>query len=154
MSETVFHKIDFTASTLKETTRQRGSYRGFVLSENIFDQTKCATPNKVITMCDSGALKLSQCGILVLDECDKMLEVLDKKNVDDLKTFAAQVKVIKNQCKNNLQMGLFSATMCGAVEKFGAANFPKNGVTVTIGRDGNSVAETVSQKVLYCGDER
>ena len=105
-------------------------------------------------MCDGGVLKLSGCGILVLDECDKMLEVVDKNNADDLKTFSAQVRLIKNLCQTNLQMGLFSATMCGAVEKFGAANFPKNGVTITIGRDGNSVAETVTQKVLYCGDER
>ena len=51
-------------------------------------------------------------------------------------------------------MGLLSATMFDAVEKFGASNFPINGVTVTIERDGNSVAETVSQKVLYGGDER
>ena len=50
-------------------------------------------------------------------------------------------------------MGLLSATMFDAVEKFGASNFPINGVTVTIERDGNSVAETVSQKVLYGGDE-
>ena len=64
------------------------------------------------------------------------------------------MNVIKSECNNQLQMGLFSATMCGAVEKFGLKNFEQNGVTITIGREGNSVSQNVSQKVIYCGDER
>lgn len=51
-------------------------------------------------------------------------------------------------------MGLFSATMSGSVEKFGHANFNNEGVTVAIGKSGNAVNQNVSQKVIYCGNER
>jgi len=114
----------------------------------------CATPNKIISMCESKTIELKKCAILILDECDKMLEILDKQNPDDLRSFAAQVNVIKDQCMAKMQMGLFSATMCGTVEKFGRENFEESGVTIAIGREGNSVADTVTQKVIYCGNER
>lgn len=114
----------------------------------------CATPNKIITMCNNKLIDLNHCNFLVIDECDKMLEIANKDNPDDLRNFSAQVDVIKKLCNSKLQMGLFSATMCGAVEKFGIKNFNKNGIMITIGREGNSVAQNVSQKVVYCGDER
>ena len=44
--------------------------------------------------------------------------------------------------------------MSGAVEKFGSKHFDKNGFNVSIGKEGNSVSKNVSQKVVYCGDER
>ena len=44
--------------------------------------------------------------------------------------------------------------MSGAVEKFGHANFNNQGVTVAIGKSGNAVNQNVSQKVIYCGNER
>ena len=63
------------------------------------------------------------------------------------------VGIIKAACSSNLQMCLFSATMSGAVEKFGQKHF-KNGYTCSIGKEGNSVSKNVHQKVIYCGDER
>lgn len=44
--------------------------------------------------------------------------------------------------------------MSGSVEKFGHANFNNQGVTVAIGKSGNAVNQNVSQKVIYCGNER
>ena len=40
----------------------------------------CATPNKIITMCDRKSIDLSHCKYLILDECDKMLEIINKNN--------------------------------------------------------------------------
>ena len=40
----------------------------------------CATPNKIITMCDRKEIDLSNCKFLILDECDKMLEIVNKEN--------------------------------------------------------------------------
>ena len=68
-------------------------------------------------------------------------------------TFLFLVGIIKAACSSNLQMCLFSATMSGAVEKFGQKHF-KNGFTCSIGKEGNSVSKNVHQKVIYCGDER
>ena len=50
-------------------------------------------------------------------------------------------------------MCLYSATMSGAVEQFGRDHF-KTGFNVSIGKRGNSVSANVTQKVVYCGDER
>ncbi|CBY42223.1 unnamed protein product [Oikopleura dioica] len=114
----------------------------------------CGTPNRIINMLDSKELDLSKCQMIVLDECDKMLEITNKLNPDDPKSFSAQVNLLRSQCADNHQMGLFSATMSGSVEKFGHANFNNQGVTVAIGKSGNAVNQNVSQKVIYCGNER
>jgi len=114
----------------------------------------CGTPNRIINMLDAKELDLSKCQMIVLDECDKMLEITNKLNPDDPKSFSAQVNLLRSQCADNHQMGLFSATMSGSVEKFGHANFNNEGVTVAIGKSGNAVNQNVSQKVIYCGNER
>ena len=44
----------------------------------------CATPNKIITMCDRKLIDLSQCKYLILDECDKMVEIINKENPNDI----------------------------------------------------------------------
>merc|ERR1712131_449451 len=114
----------------------------------------CGTPNKIIALLNDKKLNLSKVKILILDECDKMVEIGNKLNHEDVKFFIAQVGIIKAACSSNLQMCLFSATMSGAVEKFGAKHFNKNGFNISIGKEGNSVSKNVSQKVVYCGDER
>jgi len=113
----------------------------------------CGTPNKIIALLNDKKLNLSKVKILILDECDKMVEIGNKLNHEDVKFFIAQVGIIKAACSSNLQMCLFSATMSGAVEKFGQKHF-KNGFTCSIGKEGNSVSKNVHQKVIYCGDER
>jgi len=113
----------------------------------------CGTPNKIIALLNDKKLNLSKVKILILDECDKMVEIGNKLNHEDVKFFIAQVGIIKAACSSNLQMCLFSATMSGAVEKFGQKHF-KNGFTCSIGKEGNSVSKNVQQKVIYCGDER
>jgi len=114
----------------------------------------CATPNKIIALLTESKLKLDACSIMVLDECDKMVELSGNKlNQDDAKFFVSQVKTIKAACADQLQMCLYSATMSGAVEKFGKTHF-KAGFNIAIGKRGNSVSTNVTQKVVYCGDER
>merc|ERR1711990_145291 len=113
----------------------------------------CGTPNKIIALLNEKKLNLSKVKILILDECDKMVEIGNKLNHEDVKFFIAQVGIIKAACSSNLQMCLFSATMSRAVEKFGQKHF-KNGFTCSIGKEGNSVSKNVHQKVIYCGDER
>ena len=67
---------------------------------------------------------------MVLDECDKMVEVGNKLNPDDVKYFISQVNIIKSACSSKLQMCLYSATMSGAVEKFGHKHFNGSGFNV------------------------
>merc|ERR1712113_877898 len=113
----------------------------------------CATPNRIISMMNEKKINLNNCRMLILDECDKMLEIGNKFNHEDIKYFVAQVNIIRQRCSSSLQTCLFSATMSGAVEKFGSKNF-ETGFMCSIGKEGNSVSKNVSQKIIYCGDER
>ena len=59
----------------------------------------CATPNKIISLLNEKKLSLKKCQIMVLDECDKMVEIGNKLNPDDVKYFISQVNIIKVQSR-------------------------------------------------------
>lgn len=71
----------------------------------------CGTPNRIINMLDSKELDLSKCQMIVLDECDKMLEITNKLNPDDPKSFSAQVNLLRSQ-----EMGLVFWTEISGIE--------------------------------------
>ena len=65
----------------------------------------CATPNKIIALLDESKLKLNTCSTMVLDECDKMVELSGNKlNQDDAKFFISQVKTIKAACASQVSL--------------------------------------------------
>ncbi|XP_022109362.1 ATP-dependent RNA helicase cgh-1-like [Acanthaster planci] len=73
-----------------------------------------ATPGRILDLCRKGIAKLDKCGILVLDEADKLLSQDFKNMLDDLITFLP----------NDRQIMLYSATFPTTVKSFMQKHLP------------------------------
>ena len=94
------------------------------------------TPGRIIDHLEQATLKLSDVGILVLDEADRMLDM----------GFAPQIKRVLEHVPKDRQTMLFSATM--PVEIVGlAAKHMKTPVRIEVARPG-TVAEKVNQELF------
>ena len=96
-----------------------------------------ATPGRLIDHLEHKSVSLSQVGILVLDEADRMLDM----------GFAPQLKQILNHVPKERQTLLFSATMPPAIVQI-ASNYMKLPVRVEVAPSG-SVASKVSQEIIF-----
>ncbi|XP_038062661.1 ATP-dependent RNA helicase cgh-1-like [Patiria miniata] len=73
-----------------------------------------ATPGRILDLCRKGIAKLDKCGILILDEADKLLSQDFKHMLDDLITFLP----------NDRQIMLYSATFPTTVKSFMSRYLP------------------------------
>jgi len=93
-----------------------------------------ATPGRLIDHLQTKRIDLSNVGILVLDEADRMLDM----------GFAPQIKQVLEHVPKERQTMLFSATMPSEIVKI-AANHMKAPVRVEVARTG-TVAQLVNQE--------
>ena len=96
-----------------------------------------ATPGRMIDHMDSGRVDLSQVGILVLDEADRMLDM----------GFAPQIKKILSRVPAERQTMLFSATMPSEIVKI-AQNYLTLPLRIEVAPAGTAV-KTVTQEVFF-----
>lgn len=80
----------------------------------------------------------------MIDEADKMFEL----------GFLEQIDSILGNCKDNFKISkfMFSATMSPGIEEVVRNVMPNDPIKVQIGIK-NSTAKSVSQKLVYCGNE-
>ncbi len=94
------------------------------------------TPGRIIDHVQQGKLKLTNVGVLVLDEADRMLDM----------GFAPQINQILHHVPRDRQTMLFSATMPAEIVSI-AAKHMKMPVRVEVARAG-TVAEKVDQELF------
>ncbi|MEX1997785.1 MAG: DEAD/DEAH box helicase [Candidatus Andersenbacteria bacterium] len=99
------------------------------------------TPGRIIDHLDHGSLNLSDVGMLILDEADRMLDM----------GFTPQIKRILQNVPRERQTMLFSATMPPAIAKITAA-YMKLPVKVEVALAG-TVAERVNQEIFIVTKE-
>lgn len=100
------------------------------------------TPGRILDHLERGPKLLSQVGVLVLDEADRMLDM----------GFAPQIKRILEHVPRERQTLLFSATMPPEIGRI-AATHMKNPVKVEVARSG-TVAAKVDQKLFLVEREQ
>ena len=106
-----------------------------------YDALVC-TPLRLVSLLRKGALSLDSVEYLALDEADKLLEL----------GFLEQVDEILAACKGEtVQRALFSATMQPQIEDL-VNSVLHSPVKVVVG-ERNAAAETVEQKLVFCGRE-
>ena len=111
------------------------------LNKNLSSGRQCvliATPTKILNMVGKN-LKLNV-DILVLDECDKLLDL----------GFIEQVDEILAALPNGVQKALFSATVPSSIEMM-AHSFMNNHIKITCGAVNASVQ--VKQELVFVGQE-
>jgi ATP-dependent RNA helicase DDX52/ROK1 len=95
-----------------------------------------------VSLIEKESLSLHTVSLLVMDEADKLLEL----------GFLEQVDAILAACSHaQLQRCLFSATMLPVVEDL-AATVLRHPIKIVVGAK-NAAAETVAQRLLFCGRE-
>ena len=106
-----------------------------------YDALVC-TPLRLVHLIETESLSLHTVSLLVMDEADKLLEL----------GFLEQVDAILAACSHaQLQRCLFSATMLPVVEDL-ATTVLRHPIKIVVGAK-NAAAETVSQRLLFCGRE-
>jgi len=102
-------------------------------------QVVIGTPGRINDHLQKGNISLNGCGILVLDEADRMLDM----------GFAPQIKDILKQFPANgdRQTLLFSATMPEDIAKI-ATKYMKTPVRVEVARSG-TVADKIEQEIFF-----
>lgn len=97
------------------------------------------TPGRVIDHIRQGSLKIDNLQCLVLDEADEMLNM----------GFLEDVEFVLNQCPDQRQIALFSATMPEPIRRI-ADRYLRNPVTVTI-KAKAMTAESIRQRAIFTG---
>lgn len=100
-----------------------------------------ATPGRLIDHLERRSLSLKNISVVVLDEADRMLDI----------GFAPAIRRILEQCPEERQTMLFSATLSDEVENI-ALRHMKNPVRIEIARQGTT-AENVEQQLVVCEHE-
>ena len=106
-----------------------------------YDAMVC-TPLRLVSLLRKGAISLAGVRYLVLDEADKLLELGFLEQVDEILATCAG---------EGVQRALFSATMQPAIEDL-VNSVLHQPVKVVVG-ERNAAAETVEQKLVFCGRE-
>ncbi len=96
-----------------------------------------ATPGRLIDHLEQKSVSLTEIGILVLDEADRMLDM----------GFAPQLKQILNHVPKDRQTMLFSATMDPEIVKI-ASTYMKLPIRVEVAPSG-STASKVTQEIIF-----
>ncbi len=96
-----------------------------------------ATPGRLIDHIEQGHVKLSQVGILVLDEADRMLDM----------GFEPQLQKILEGVPNDRQTMLFSATMPDTITKI-AQTYMKSPLRIEVARPGTTVNKVLQEVIL------
>lgn len=99
-----------------------------------------ATPGRLLDHVQQKAVNLSQTGLLVLDEADRMLDM----------GFLPDLQRIINLLPQKRQNLMFSATFSPEIKKL-AASFLREPVMIEVARS-NAAADTVSQTVYQVGE--
>jgi superfamily II DNA/RNA helicase len=99
-----------------------------------------ATPGRLLDHIQQKTLNLSQTGILILDEADRMLDM----------GFLPDLQRIINLLPKKRQSLMFSATFSPEIKKL-SASFLNNPVTIEVAQR-NSTAENVTQTVYHVPD--
>ena len=101
-----------------------------------------ATPGRLIDHLTSGAVKLDQTDILVIDEADQMLDL----------GFVKPIRSIVSRLPRDRQTLFFSATMPSSIAEL-ARDFLREPKRVFVAPV-SSTAERVSQRILHVGSDR
>ncbi len=100
-----------------------------------------ATPGRLIDILDHKSINLSQTGVLVLDEADRMLDM----------GFAPQLKKIMPHLPKQRQTMLFSATMDAGISAIASA-FLELPVRIEVAPAGSTVAQ-ITQEIIMVNKE-
>ncbi|MEM7751188.1 MAG: DEAD/DEAH box helicase [Pseudomonadota bacterium] len=101
-----------------------------------------ATPGRLLDHLTTGAIKLDQTEVLVLDEADQMLDL----------GFVKPIRSIVSRLPRNRQTLFFSATMPASISELARA-FLRNPERVSVAPV-SSTAERVSQRVIHLSADR
>jgi len=102
-----------------------------------------ATPGRLVDFLGRGRMSMAQCGFVVLDEADRMLDM----------GFEPQIQQILDDfdMSEDRQMMMFSATFPREIQLL-AQKYLTDYVFLAVGRVG-STTESITQKLLYAGDQ-
>jgi ATP-dependent RNA helicase DeaD len=100
-----------------------------------------ATPGRLIDLVSKKALDLTRVKTVVLDECDEMLSMGFKKELDEILKFLPEVQ----------SKWLFSATMPNGIKQMVHEHLTINSHRITVNR-GNEVNSKIDHKFILCDD--
>ena len=101
-----------------------------------------ATPGRILHHIDEGSLQLKKIEIIVIDECDKMMEL----------NFGEQLKSILRNCPSNKQIILLSATIQEQLKIFLKSGIVKEYKIINIDEE-NKVPEKLKIHLIYTRKE-
>ena len=101
-----------------------------------------ATPGRILHHIEEGSLQLKKIEIIVIDECDKMMEL----------NFGEQLKNILRNCPSNKQIILLSATIQEKLKIFLKSGIVKEYKIINI-EDENKIPEKLKIHLIYCRKE-
>lgn len=113
-----------------------------------------ATPGRLISSLESLTIVLNQCYYVVLDECDKMIQMGFEEQVNQILEFLPLPNESEDQIDEKVEFRqtlMFSATMPPGVEKI-ASKYMNKKVVVTIGELGRAVKK-IDQRVEFIDEE-
>lgn len=133
------------------------SYEDQVLELRHGVEVIIATPGRLRDIIDRRILVLNQCSYVVLDECDRMLDLGFEEDVNYILSYLPPLSqkpdyVPDSDILKYRQMTMFSATMPPALEKV-AKTYLHQPAVVYIGSVGQAV-ETVNQIIEFVPDEK
>ena len=102
-----------------------------------------ATPGRLIDVMEQKAVSLSQVGVLILDEADRMLDM----------GFAPQLKKIMAHIPKARQTMLFSATMDAGISAI-AASYLELPVRIEVAPAGSTVSQITQEIIMVNRDEK
>ena len=100
-----------------------------------------ATPGRLIDLVSKKALDLTRVKTVVLDECDEMLSMGFKKELDEILKFLPQVQ----------SKWLFSATMPNGIKQMVHEHLTNTAHRIAVNR-GNEVNAKIDHKFILCDD--
>eukprot|EP00834_Sanchytrium_tribonematis_P008571 NODE_1052_length_2432_cov_1.010716.p1 type:complete len:517 gc:universal NODE_1052_length_2432_cov_1.010716:2186-636(-) len=107
-----------------------------------------ATPGRLLDSLEQGVLSLNQCSMIILDECDKMIDLGFKNAVRNILNYA---KCPASCERKKPQMLLFSATLPPDIDVL-TSQYMDNPVSISIGTI-NSPASSVRQQFERVSNE-
>lgn len=106
-----------------------------------------ATPGRLMDLQNSGSIDLSECGIMVLDEADRMLDMGFQQDVETIYKLLPEPSETADYPPKRINM-LWSATVPSWVHKLASRYCDKPEFVDLVGEDAGKIPDTISFKAI------